>query len=168
MTPYTQTQIQMMRQEWLEKRLTSLFIFILRTFLCYHICLSWRAVMYINLYDYMWDIINTIEIWYDWLRLYHWISPHDHPGGSVDWELSRPSAVTSVGDLTAFSLPRSTMCLSLWIMNMLLCLMEGWESWGVMVLNPEWLDIAEGWLLGSQTWPDCWWWRWYDSSYPWG
>ena len=84
MTPYTQTQIRRMRQEWLEWRPTPLFMFIFPTFLRYRIHLTWRVDMYINLADYGCKEINITEILGAWLLLYRWISPHDHPDGSVD------------------------------------------------------------------------------------
>ena len=62
MTPYTQTQIQRIRQEWLEWRPNPLFIFILLTFLCYQIYLLLRADMKINLADYGRKEINITEI----------------------------------------------------------------------------------------------------------
>ena len=84
-TPYTQVQIRKMRQEWLERRPTPLFIFILPTFLCYHIHLPWRVDMYINLADYVHKGINIRYILGDWLLVYRWISPNCRTDGSVDW-----------------------------------------------------------------------------------
>ena len=62
MTPYTQTQIQRMIQEWLEWRLAPLFIFILPTFLHYHIHLPWRTDMDINLADYGHKYTNITDV----------------------------------------------------------------------------------------------------------
>ena len=62
MNPYTQTQIRRMRQEWLEWRLTPLFIFILPTFLCYHILLPGHTDTEIYFADYGRKEINITDI----------------------------------------------------------------------------------------------------------
>ena len=66
MTPYTQIQIWRTRHEWLEWWLTPLFIFIFPTFLNYHIHLTWRADMYINLSDLGRKEINITYILDTW------------------------------------------------------------------------------------------------------
>ena len=90
MVPYTQIHTQRKRQEWLEWRLTPSFIFILPTFLRYHIHLPCHSDMYIKMADYWRKEINITDIWYAWLRPYCWISSHDHPDRSVDWDSQVP------------------------------------------------------------------------------
>ena len=51
-TPYTQTHIWNMIQDWLQRIPTLLFLFILTTFICYHIHLPRRADMDINFSEY--------------------------------------------------------------------------------------------------------------------
>ena len=105
MTPYTQTQIWKMRQEWLEWRPTSLFILILPNFLRYHIHLPWRLDIDINLADYGRKEINIPDIWDAWLLPYFWISPHYHPYGSVDWDSQGPQLWPSLMLLNFFLYP---------------------------------------------------------------
>ena len=97
MTPYTQTQNRRRIQEWLEWILTTLFILIFTTFLCYHIHLTWRSDTDIILADYG---RKEIKI-YRYLRclvapvfldIFTW------PYRRKCWlKLSRPLAVTLAG-----------------------------------------------------------------------
>ena len=156
MTPYTQTQIRRMIQEWLEWRPTLLFIFNFPAFLCYRIHLPWRADMYTNLAESGHKEINITDIWDAWLYMYLWISPYDHPYGSVDWDSQVPQQWTLLVLLKHFIYP-GLHCGSHCAWQIFCCFsLEGWESWGVLVLHPECLDIAGGWWQGSHTLPDCW------------
>ena len=71
MTPYNQTQIRRTRQNCLEWIPTPLFIFILPTFLRYHVHLPCFADMDIKLADYERKEINITDIWNSKLRPYH-------------------------------------------------------------------------------------------------
>ena len=120
MTPYKQTNIKRMRQEWLEWRLPPLFLFIFPTFLWYHIHLPWRADMDINLADYGCKEINITDIW-DAYFLPILLDITIWPSIWKCWLiLSMPLAVNSVGDLVIFSLTRTTLWLSLHMINLLL------------------------------------------------
>ena len=142
MTPYTQTQIQMVRQKWLEWRLTPFFLFILTTFLYFHVHIPWRADMDINLADYGRKEINITYIWDAWLRLYHWIPPYDHLDDSVDWESRYPQQWPPLVVSQHFLHP-GPHCGCNYAWWIFCCVfLERWESRGVMGLNPECLDMA--------------------------
>ena len=145
MTPYTQIQIRRMIQKWLEWRPTPLFIFILPTFILYDIHLPWHADMDINLFDYGCKEINITYIWDAWLRPYYWISPHDHPDGSIDLDSQGPQKWPLLVLLQNVLYPGAHFgChYSWWICCCVF--LEGWESWGVLGLNIECLDIVGGW-----------------------
>ena len=145
MTPYTQTKTRRARQEWLEWRLTPLFIFIFTTFLRYIIHLPWCENMEINLAAYDLKEINIAYIWDSWLRLYPWISSHDHPEDIVDWDSKGHHQWPQMVLLQHFFYPvKHWGCHYTWWICFCVFL-EGWESWGVLVMHPEWLDASGGW-----------------------
>ena len=137
MTPYTLTQIQRMRQEWLEWRPTPLFLLILPNFLCYHIHLPWSADMEINLSEYGHKGINITEIWDAWLCSYLWISPHDHPDGGVDWYSQGPQKWPPLVLFQFLSTQDQNLAVIAYDKSAAFPPLEGWESRGVLGLHPE-------------------------------
>ena len=85
---------------------------------------------------------------------------------SSQLRLSRPSSVTSVGALATFSLPISTLCLSLRMMNLLLCFpgrvsvsrstgTTSWMSWYSQRMMVRVTDLTWFFMM-----------RWHEYSHP--
>ena len=114
-------------------------------FILYYICLTWLADTDISLSDYGRKEINITYIWDAWLRPYRWISPHDHPDDSVDWDSQGPQQWPPLVLVQYFLYlgPHIGWHYAWWIWFYVF--LEGWEYLLVLGLYPECLDMDGGW-----------------------
>ena len=115
------------------------------TFIHYYIHIPWPADTDISLADYGRKEINITDIWDSWLRPYRWISPHDHRDGSVDRDSQGPQQWLPLVLMQTLIYPgphfgfHNAWWICCWVF------LEVWESWVVLGLHPEWLDMDVGW-----------------------